>query len=189
MSINWRGPVHIHAQQWRCAYCDRDVASNWGWSGRELMGDPEGDPDALYYDYYYVPICPQCSLPTFLFPRADIVAARSDDALEHLPNDVAALYYEARACTTVNAHTGAMLLGRQLLMHIAVAQEAEPHKTFAYYVDYLSDRGVVSAGMRDSVKEIRELGDETDHALVAASREQAEALLTFVAMLLKAVYE
>lgn len=56
-------------------------------------------------------------------------------------------------------------------------------------MDYLAKKGVVTTGMKDWVGEIRELGDDVNHELTVSNYERAEELLTFVAMLLKVVYE
>jgi hypothetical protein len=185
MSIEWEGLQRIETQEYRCAFCDREVASDKGRGGRE----ESGHAGARYYEYYYVATCPRCTATTLIGHRTQVPAPRFGEPVAHLPEDVASLYTEARSCMSVNAHTGAVLLGRKLLMHVAVTQGAEPGETFAHYVDYLSQQGVVTAGMRDWVNEIRELGNEANHELKVATREQAEELLTFVAMLLKVVYE
>jgi hypothetical protein len=74
-------------------------------------------------------------------------------------------------------------------MHVAVERGAEHNKPFAYYVDWLADQGIVTGDMKDWVGEIREFGNEANHDIVLMERDEAEALLTFVAMLLKVVYE
>jgi hypothetical protein len=183
--IQWEYYRAITTQEWHCAYCDKDVASDKGWHGvRERW---EG---IHVTDDYYVALCPRCSLPTVLAPRGGQVPRLGfGEPVGHLPEDVESLYQEARACMSVDAFTGAVLLGRKLLMHIAVTKEAEENRTFAYYVDYLDERRIVTPGMKEWVNEIRELGNDANHELILASREQAEELLTFVAMLLKVVYE
>jgi hypothetical protein len=186
MAVRWSGVQGIEAQEWRCAFCDREVAADRGWHGREreVRGGVALDHDV------FVAVCPRCGLPTFLARGGQQIPGRKPgEAVEHLPEDVAVLYDEARWCMSVGAFTGAVLLGRKLLMHVAVAQGAEENKSFKHYVGYLSDQGVVTLGMQDWVDEIRELGNDANHEIVVMSRQQAEELLTFVAMLLKVVYE
>jgi hypothetical protein len=74
-------------------------------------------------------------------------------------------------------------------MHVAVEKGAAKGQTFQAYVTYLAEERVVTPDMREWVDEIRELGNDANHELEAMSREAAEDLLTFVAMLLKVAYE
>jgi hypothetical protein len=138
----------------------------------------------------WIAICSRCNFPTFLGPDGVLVPGpKTGERVEHLPPEVSELWDQARACMSVGAHTAAVLLGRKLLMHIAVEQGAAENEKFAAYVTYLADNGIVTAAMKDWVDEIRGLGNDANHEIVLMSNEQAEELLTFVGMLLKVVYE
>lgn len=106
-----------------------------------------------------------------------------------MPNEVSNLYEEARACTTINAHTSAILGLRKLLMHIAVQKGGKPGMKFIEYVDYLDSKGYVPPDGKDWVDQIRERGNEANHEIVIMGPEVAEELLAFAGMLLKFIYE
>jgi hypothetical protein len=184
----WSHLGEIPTKSWRCAYCDKEVASNRGWVGTTERFDP---PTRVpYTDSAYIAICPRCELPTTISERgAQVPGVKGGEPIEHLPDDVRAIYEEARSCMSVHAATGAVLLGRKLLMHVAVAQDAKEGESFKKYVDHLAEKGIVTAGMKEWVDEIRELGNDANHEIIISTKEQAEELLTFVGMLLKVVYE
>jgi len=187
MGIAWSDEGRLVTQAYTCGYCGREVASERGWKGtdRVALGGTRMDYDVS------VVICPLCKGPTFLSDREDlqIPGVAYGEPVAHLPEDVSALYAEARRCMSVGATTAAVLLGRKLLMHVAVTKGAEPGDRFQAYVTYLAEQGVVTPDMRSWVDEIRELGNDANHELVAMTRADAEDLLTFVAMLLKVAYE
>ena len=186
MATTWSNLGGIPTQDWRCAFCDRDVSSDKGWIGTTQLYMNHRP----YDDHAYIAICPRCSLPTLISSSGtQVPAVKGGEPVKHLPEDVAALYDEARSCLSVNAPTAAVLLGRKLLMHVAVTQDADEGQTFQKYVDHLAEKGVVTEGMKDWVGEIRELGNDANHELTVSNLEAAEELLTFVAMLLKVVYE
>jgi hypothetical protein len=89
----------------------------------------------------------------------------------------------------IEAYTAAVLVGRKLLMNIAVSRGAKAGESFQSYVNHLAESGIVTNGMTEWVNEIRELGNDANHEIAVMTRDQAEGLLTFVAMLLKVVYE
>jgi len=103
--------------------------------------------------------------------------------------DVAALYEEARNAFAANSYTAAVLACRKLLMHIAVAKGAKPDGSFVSYVQYLSDHHYVPPDARAWVDHIRNKGNEANHEIVMMSRADAEELISFVAMLLKIIFE
>jgi hypothetical protein len=141
------------------------------------------------YLYMTIAICPSCHQPTFIGHDRQVPGAPVGDEVSHLPDDVSALYDEARACAKDGSSTAAVLLGRKILMHVAVEKRAPTGRHFLSYMDWLVDEHIVTAEMRDWVDEIRKLGNETNHEIVLMSPDDAVALLTFVSMLLKVVYE
>lgn len=185
-SINWPGLTRINTQQWRCGFCDREVASDVGWVGTFQRGDYQGH----WTVEWYVAVCPRCTLPTFIGDDGvQVPGARAGEKIEHLPADIDALYTEARRAMGVSAYTLAVLAGRKILMHVSAANGAKAGESFKAYVDGLQAHGLVTAGMKDWVDEIRELGNDANHEIALMQREDAETLLTFVAMLLRIVFE
>jgi hypothetical protein len=66
------------------------------------------------------------------YPCSPLVACRfprgASASLAHLPTDVGELYNQARSCMAVSGYTGAVLVDRKLLMHIAVTQGADENR-------------------------------------------------------------
>jgi len=106
-----------------------------------------------------------------------------------VPDDVLALYNEARASVRAKAFTSAVLTSRKLLMHLAVVKGAEPGRAFFAYVEYLADKGYVPPGGMAWVDRIREKGIEANHEIKIILDSDARELIVFSEMLLKFIYE
>src|ERR1035437_5059130 len=111
------------------------------------------------------------------------------DSVEHVPDEVRALYDEARRCTADNAFTAAVLAIRKLLMHIAVNLGARENQSFMEYVQYLADNGYVPPNGKGWVDHIRRKGNEANHEIVLMTQGDAADLVNFTEMLLKFIYE
>lgn len=183
MGVSFQHEQNIPAREYTCGWCGRFVAAATGWVGTNEQAGP-GFPR-----FHYIALCPNCRNPTYLVGSGQYPRVKPGEEVEHLPDDVAALYREARDSAGSNNHTAAVLIGRKLLMHVAVEKGAEKNRQFGYYVGWLAEEGIVTADMKDWVDEIRELGNDANHEIVLMESDQAEALLTFVAMLLKIIYE
>jgi hypothetical protein len=184
-------PVWDKAQQlgaampYTCGYCNREVASAVGLMGQNR--DWGVIPDAERW--CWILMCPRCGKPSYMEGERQVPGIPYGEVVEHLPEDVARLYDEARNSIAANSYVAAVLIGRKLLMHVAVAQGAKPGESFKSYVDFLISESVVTAAMREWVDEIRELGNDANHEIPLTTHDEAEALLNFVSMLLKIVYE
>lgn len=135
-------------------------------------------------------ICPQCGCPTLYIPSVGhwppALPARQ---VSELPKDVGALYDEARECVACGAFTAAVLVCRKLLMNVAVSEGADPNNGFVQFVDFLVANSYVPPKAKQWVDYIRRRGNEANHEIQLMSRADAEALLTFMEMLLRLVYE
>ena len=78
---------------------------------------------------------------------------------------------------------------RKLLMHIAVEEGANEDKSFKYYVDWLEENHYVPPNGKDVVEYIREKGNEANHEIVPMEKEDAEALIGFLELFMKFIYE
>ena len=74
-------------------------------------------------------------------------------------------------------------------MHIAVSKGAPEGQSFVSYVKYLADSHYVAPDAGDWVDHIRNKGNEANHEIVAMTKEDAEELIDFSAMLLKVIFE
>jgi hypothetical protein len=175
--LHWYHVSAIGGRQYTCGYCGNLVGPN---SGYYVQGLP----------HHRIYICAYCSRPTY-FDDADrqYPGPAFGQDVASLPNDVEALYREARECISASAFTASVLAARKLLMNIAVGQGASPGLPFIDYVDYLAANGFVPPNGRPWVDHIRRTGNEATHEIALMTQVQAEELLRFIEMLLKFIYE
>ncbi|MDT4332270.1 DUF4145 domain-containing protein [Methylomonas sp. MED-D] len=164
----------LQSVQYKCGHCGNVVASNQGYFSN--LGQ------RIY-------ICPHCERPTHFAYGAQYpdVAPRND--VNHLPEELALLYKEARNSVAASAYTGSVLLCRKLLMNIGVKQGAEEGKPFIYYVNYLADQGYIPPNGRGWVDHIRKKGNEATHEIALMDKSDCEDLIAFSEMLMKFIYE
>lgn len=179
-ALKWTNLQTLQPRKYDCAYCDRSVSSEKGYAlsrgGNQVSG---------------VFICPQCSNPTFAFPYSPdcVPSVAFGRSVEHLPKAIHALYEEARACTSTQCFTGAVLLLRKLLMNVAVQEGAPEGLKFIEYVNHLETKGFIPPNGRKWVDHIRQKGNEATHEIVEMKDSDAKDLLTFMEMLLRFIYE
>lgn len=181
--MEWQQVARILPRSFRCGYCGREVTSERGWSasGYEVgLGD---------VTFLWAAICPRCELPSLVDRGGNIRPAPPyGDPVEHLPDDVHALYEEARRAVT-EAPNSAAYACRKILMHLAVDMGAEAGETFASYVRFLDEQRLTPPGSTAWVDEIRELGNDANHEIALITQEEAETIVDFTTMLLRLVYE
>jgi hypothetical protein len=102
---------------------------------------------------------------------------------------VSSLYEEARKSTGAGAYTAAVLCCRKLLMHIAVSKGASQGQSFVSYVQYLADQNYIPPDAIGWVDQIRERSNEANHEISIMTKDDAEELISFSAMLLKVIFE
>ena len=133
--LKWQGFSVLESRNYTCGYCGSDIASENGW----LIANH--NHTAKIY------ICHKCTRPTYFDPDGEqIPGIAFGKPVNDMPESVNSLYEEARACTTYNAFTAAVLCSRKLLMNIAVSKGAEEGKHFIEYVEYLSSNNYVPPG-------------------------------------------
>ena len=183
MALGWIGTTDLDRMSWTCGYCGRTVGGNIGF-GRDLVNN---DDKRIY-------TCPYCENPTaFIRERFGAVTQYPGEILgveiEHLPDDLAALYGEIRRCVQYCAYTAAVMASRKLLMHIAVEKGAEGGRSFVSYVSWLDENHYLPPGSNVWVDEIRKRGNDANHEVVIMDRTDAIRLLDFCEMLLRFIYE
>lgn len=176
----WEAIQTVEARTYTCGYCGKVVASDRGW--KTGVTHPQSESGYIY-------VCPLCRQPTYFFFEMQTPGIAYGTEVSHLPDDIAALYMEARNSVAARAYTASVLTCRKLLMNIAVAQGAEEGKTFLYYVEHLASKGYVPPNGRGWVDHIRKKGNEANHEILLMKRPDAEELILFTEMLLKFVYE
>jgi len=173
--MSWNHTANIGSFQFTCSHCGNIVATRSGYYS---------DNNQKIY------ICPHCDGPTHI----DAAGSQYPDVapgndVRHLPEDLAALYKEARNCVAASAYTGAVLLTRKLLMNIGVEQGAQEGKPFIHYVNYLAEQGYIPPNGRGWVDHIRKKGNEATHEIALMNKSDCEDLIAFSEMLMKFIYE
>jgi hypothetical protein len=115
IQADWAHVKSVTVRAFKCGHCDRDVASDRGYSSNE--------PQIV------ICLCPMCNRPT-LFNWGEVFpSARPGGTVEHLPKEIEGLYREARTAAGASAPTACVLALRRLLMHVAVDLEAPEGKS------------------------------------------------------------
>lgn len=182
--FRWVNPPDVPSRSYRCGYCGNQQSSSQGLMSRSQYSDDAADQ---------VRLCSHCGGPTAFRatwgPDQQWPPVLAGKAVEHLPEDVADLYEEARTASTIGAYTAAGLALRKLLMHVAVNLGAKPGKGFIEYVDHLEANNHVPTGSRGWLDAIRQHGNEANHQIVRLDQGDAELLLSFAEQLLRNAYE
>jgi hypothetical protein len=74
-------------------------------------------------------------------------------------------------------------------MHIAVDAGAPENQTFLEYVNGLATKGFIPPQGKDWVDYIRTRGNEANHEIILMGKDDSKALVAFVEMLLRFIYE
>jgi uncharacterized protein DUF4145 len=190
-NVAWPSVQGIAPSDFTCGYCGREVSAIQGIAGHgrfldAASGQPTSNDGATSH---VIAICPRCGGPTYLRDDVQTPPVTFGEPVQHIPSDIDALYQEARRSIGAGNHNAAVMIARKLLMNIAVTKGAPENGSFKSYVDHLANEGIVTADMKQWVDEIRELGNDANHELPDVTKDEAEAILTFVTMLLKLVYE
>lgn len=185
--VQWQGLQRIQSKKFVCGYCGNSVASDLGYYSAAPNYTDLVTPLRVISRIY---ICPHCNRPTvFPYQGERIPGELPGISVENLPDNVSALYEEARRCVSVSSHTAAVMLCRTLIMHIAVGKGATEGKSFKFYVNYLHDEHYLPRGSKDWVDHIREQGNEANHEIALKSKEDALNVIEFMGMLAKFIYE
>lgn len=173
--ISWQDTTKVTGVEYKCGHCGNQV------------GPSEGYRNAR--KFFSICICPTCNNPTYVTPNTQVPGPSFGRDLEHLPEDVNQLYNEARRCMTVRSHTAVVLLGRKLLMHVAVENGAKPGGSFERYVDYLEEHNRIPEDSREWVDMIRRKGNVANHKIEEITDGDAMGLLLLVEALLFFAYD
>jgi DNA-directed RNA polymerase subunit RPC12/RpoP len=190
----WENPLTLGTRKYVCAYCSNQVASDKGYKIKT---------DALGIEYGGIRICPQCDMPTIFAPTNMYLSNGQDvpsldehypeaapgRAIGNLPTNIQALYDEARLSTGTGAYTAAVLVCRKILMHIGVEEGPPPGKSFVSYVEHLDKQGFLPPRGKDWVDYIRTRSNEANHEIQLMTIQDATALISFVELLLRFIYE
>lgn len=180
---NWNAESQFATKSYQCGHkdCYKDVGSEKGW----VHTNPQGSIDA------FITICPNCKRPSYFETNTDIQipGVSMGNKVNSLPENINLLWEEMGNCCSNNSYTAAVLIGRKLLMHIAVEQGATEGKSFVEYVNYLVDNHYAPPNSKEWVDSIRTHGNEANHEVVIKTKDDALEIINFIEMLLKFIYE
>lgn len=166
-----------------CGWCDSVISPNKGYFVKS------DHPNSQEVGYIY--ICPNCNQIILYNIYQDEVfpLGKFGKNINKLPEQVSAIYNEIRECYSIGAFTSIGLLGRKLLMHVAVQEGAEGDKKFVYYVDYLNDNGYVPRKSKHLLEFLRSQGNDANHDVIVLKKEDAEKIISFIELILTFMYE
>jgi len=180
---NWIGVAAIAPRNFRCGYsdCGREVSSEKGWHHAAANVGNDG----------IIATCPVCKRPTFfdIAQRTQLPGVSLGNDVGELPPGIKKIWSEIRSSTSQGSYTSAVLLGRKLLMHIAVNAGAQAGESFVSYVDFLVENHYAPPNSTSWIDKIRSHSNEANHEIVLKSNEDAEEIMIFLEMLLKFIYE
>ena len=177
----WERPESMRSKSYICGYCGHRVSSSLGLS----LKSPNRETNQGVY------LCPECKCPSFILSPLNFQEPGSSFGRKvlHLPEDLEALYEEARMCTSAGCFTAAVLILRKMIVHVAVSKGAKDNLRFIEYVDYLENQHFLPPDGRNWADQIRSIGNIATHEIVVMTGESAEQLTTFMEMLLRFIYE
>jgi hypothetical protein len=181
LKLDWAGSSKISSKSFKCGHCGNAIASEKGYMATYAQGSVGA----------YIYICHVCTRPTFLETdgRQTPGILFGDSVSDILDKSVEKMYEEGRQAFGASAYTACVLCCRKLLMHIAVSKGASAGNSFASYVEYLSNHNYVPPDAKMWIDHIRTKGNEANHEIFLASKEEAEELLSFSEILLKIIFQ
>ena len=172
-------PGGVQKLSYTCGYCGDKVASDRGWVGNRPNRGAA-----------YIRICPSCDGPNlFTWNGKQSPGTSPGDPVANLPDQLEKLYNEARSSAAAGASTAAVLACRKMLMNVAVTEGAPTGGSFVSYVEFLDTKGYVPPNGKGWVDYIRKRGNEANHEIALMTDGDAKALILFVEMLVKFIYE
>lgn len=166
-----------------CGWCNSIISPNKGYSVR-YNSSQSGDIGYIY-------ICPNCNQVILYRDYQKVVfpLCKFGKSINKLPEQVSLIYNEIRECYSIGAFTSIGLLGRKLLMHVAVQEGAEEDKSFLYYVNYLNDNRYVPKKSKHLLEFLRSQGNDANHFVQILQKEEAEKIISFIELILTFIYE
>lgn len=185
----WNNIKKVPSESYVCWNCGNRVASSEGYSC-DVANWPPSPGRGTSRSEEFIRVCPHCCRPTYFAAYGRRIPGTPPGAeVEHLPEDVGALYRDARLAAGASAYTAATLTCRKLLMHVAVEQGAPEGATFQACVEHLAAQNVLPANAKGWVDHLRLRGNEANHEIILMQEKDSTLLLDFAEMLLRLVYE
>lgn len=182
---DWKSQSPLPSASFVCGYCGNLVASIVGFMASRWI--PTGSTN----DYSYIYICPRCNRPTLAFKGEPFSPApKPGDSIANLPIEIQSIYEEVRSSIQAGAYTGAVMLCRTLITHIAQTElGASPRDTFTANIELLDNSHWIPPRGKHWVDHIKKMGNDATHNLKVFTEAEAKEILDFTAMLLKFGYD
>ncbi|MGW5522709.1 DUF4145 domain-containing protein [Gordonia sp. NPDC003950] len=139
--------------------------------------------------------CPRCLRGSVMNDGTPSPSPLPFSTPEGVPPQEAALWEQVRASLSVGAYSGAAMICRKLLLHVAYTHQraadpdAKPFRNFAKAIQYLEDEHVILASHKSWVDQIRQLGNRANHELPHIEADEATNIATFTFQLFINLYE
>lgn len=154
--------------------------------------------------YYIAWICPTCKKPNLHennFEEAITIVPKygisiSKQYVKRNKNTVK-LLQEFFKCKSIGAYSACILLGRKILMHIALEEEdininkssIKEGKGFLYYVDEIVKSAVLGKKWKPKLDKLRDLGNNENHDNKIATKNDADIVADIIVGLIYNLYD
>lgn len=175
----WNQLQALKSMKFRCGHCGSKISSDRGY----YAAQNSVQTGRAYW-------CHECNrLSVFDNDIRQVPAPTMGRAIKKLPEDVNTLYEELRKASSEGAYSLVVLGGRKLLMHIAVSLGADENLKFVEYVKYLEKQHYTPPKSKSWVKEIKDMGNESNHELILSTEDAAAKIIMFLDLLMTFNYE
>lgn len=175
--FTWRGLERTVSHKFTCGHCSSVVSTEHGY---------------LFGSMPLIRVCPGCKQPTFFLKHKEqIPSPLPARSIQKMPDNIGRLYQEARIAISSRAYTGAVLVLRVLLLHVAADRGMKDvgKASFRGCVSFLVTEGYVGKREVGRVDQVRALGNDANHELTEITEDDATRALSFMEHLLLGLYE
>lgn len=168
---------------WLCGHCNQTVAA-LPIASHPSTADADQAPVSTFL------ACPSCGKGTVRVLGQTFPPSLQARPIEHVDEEVAQTWHEVRLAHAVGAYTGAVILCRKLLMHMACDRTgADAGLKFVDYIDILINSGELPKSHQDLLHSVREAGNRATHLLESVNRHDATLTIRITEACLFNLYE
>jgi hypothetical protein len=172
----WNHLLDLHSKTFICGFCGDKVGAHKGYNNSSNGA--------------IILICPNCGRPTYFVADEQYPGPLLGRNIDKLPQDIQSIYREIRNSIKDANYTAAQLLGRKLIMHLAVSvANAKEGETFVQYVEHLKQAGYVPPNGETWINYVKKQGNEKNHEINIGTIDESQKILKFIEVLLIFIYE
>src|SRR5690606_23538446 len=121
----------LQPRRFNCGFCGTLTGSRYGYTNLTTAN----------CEIY---LCVSCGFPTFMYQGRQYPGPRTERKIKNLPESVDSIYTEIKDSVSNSSYTAAILLGRKLIMHLAVdVAKAKEGQKFIEYVQFLKESNFI----------------------------------------------